>query len=133
MRLLNPIVIFSSVFFIMAMGCISKSNTDTTQPGPRDGEQKIVGGFTKIPADSPVAQKAFNFLKQEIAKKEPAIMVGVVKTAESQVVAGNKIRLTCEYADDREKGRVRLLMATVYVDLNETMTLLELVLDIAGK
>ena len=89
----------------------------------------VVGGFHQIEITSPEAVKGVDFLKKELAKKQPGIKELQLEQAESQVVAGYNLKLLCRYAEDNAKEKKRL-RATIYVDLDGKYTLTDLTLDV---
>ena len=95
----------------------------------KDMESKeILGGFEKLDVSSEIAVKSFGFLKSELKKSNPDIKLLMIKKAETQVVAGTNVGLTCEYMD--KKGDKRTLYAKIYVSLENKYELTELKLDL---
>ncbi len=85
----------------------------------------IVGGYSAQPTDSPQAQAIKSNAQNLLNQKYPgeAIVLGLLKSYETQVVAGLNHRLEAEYSDaDGHKGTIRLV---VYQDLKESYTLSE--------
>ena len=89
----------------------------------------VAGGFHQIEITSPEAVKGVDFLKKELAKKQPGIKELHLEEAESQVVAGYNLKLLCRYTENDAKEKKRL-RATIYVDLDGKYTLTDLKLDV---
>jgi hypothetical protein len=123
------------ISLILLIGCLSKKNSSE--------ENKIInlyepadlttGSFIKISIDSDSVKEAFNFLKSEIMAKSLPIELGKIISAESQVVAGQKIRLFCKYKDRKIDSQDKILKAVIYIDLSGKKTLENILLDMKTK
>ncbi|MFC1669703.1 hypothetical protein ACFL20_04870 [Spirochaetota bacterium] len=95
----------------------------------KDDPGKIItGGFSGIGIDSKASIDAFNFLKEELLKKQPGIILLQILKAEEQVVAGSNIGLICQYKKPKDK-QVSILYAKIYVDLQDKYELDQLEFD----
>lgn len=91
---------------------------------PKNGE----GGWTPIPGSDETVVKAYSFLKDELKKSKPEILLIKVEKAQSRVVQGVILKLTCKYSKGpgTEKNS---LIAVIYADLKQKHTLNKLKLD----
>jgi hypothetical protein len=143
LRFFPALLVFLAL--ILTSACISKekdaampspsispavSDAPTTAPSP---DIAVAGGFVTIFKNSPGARRAHEFLRETLAKKNPGLELGDVTEAASQVVAGVKTRLTCEYTETANRGQKKLLVAVVFIDLHSNESLLDLTLDVPGK
>jgi hypothetical protein len=78
--------------------------------------EPLPGGFIEIPVNEEQALEAFAFLGGELEKTHPDILLGAVKQAARQIVAGTNIRLVCAYRLPSDPA-AHELYATVYFDL----------------
>ncbi len=82
----------------------------------------VAGGFTDIALDEPMVLEAHAFLREELKNIRPDILLGAVKQAARQIVAGTNIRLVCSYRIPPSR-RGQELVATIYFDLKGNSTL----------
>jgi hypothetical protein len=90
--------------------------------------QPIVGAYTVISRDDDAALEACAFLREELASSHPEIVLGGIKRASRQVVAGYNVRLQCRYRTALDTS-TRTLVAIIYFDLEGERRLTSLVLD----
>ncbi len=107
------IAVFEAALFLALAGCL-------TEP--------IAGAYARIARDDEEALAAYTFLREELTISRPEIMLGNIRVAYRQVVAGYNIRLKCEYRTTSD-ARTRLLTVVVYFDLQGGRKLTQLVLD----
>jgi hypothetical protein len=124
--------VFLCIALILLTGCLSKKNASEDDKTIKSNESvdMTTGSFIKISNDSDPAKEAFDFLKSELKAKFQAIVLGRIISAESQVVAGQKLRLLCNYKDEQKNGKEKLLRAEIYIDLSGKKILDELQLNI---
>jgi hypothetical protein len=92
----------------------------------------MVGAYAAISKDDEAALAAHAFLRAELAKSHPEIVLGKIRRASRQVVAGYNVRLQCAYRAVAGTG-TRVLVAVVYFDLEGARHLTSLVLDVKGR
>jgi len=109
----GTIVLSAAALLLALAGCL-------TQP--------IAGAYEPITRDDETALAAQTFLREELAKSRPEIVLGEIRHAYRQVVAGHNIRLECAY---RVTGRAgtRRLTAVIYFDLQGGRQLTRLEID----
>jgi hypothetical protein len=107
------IVVVVAALFLALAGCLM---------------MPIAGAYARIAKDDEKALAAHTFLREELVKSRPEIVLGQIRVAYRQVVAGYNIRLKCEYRTASD-ARTRLLTAVVYFDLQGGRKLTQLVLD----
>ena len=88
----------------------------------------IAGAYARIARDDEEALTAYAFLREELGKSRPDVVLAEIRVAYRQVVAGYNIRLKCEYRTT-SGARTRLLTAVVYFDLQGGRKLTQLVLE----
>lgn len=88
----------------------------------------IVGAYTAISRDDDAALEACAFLRDQLASSHPEIVLGGIKRASRQVVAGYNVRLQCGYRTAPDTS-TRTLVAVIYFDLEGGRHLTSLVLD----
>jgi hypothetical protein len=120
---------------ISLLGCMTAQEVSAqgAKPKPKEEETPVVpktGGYSEIDVKDKKAVEAYEFLKQELASRHPEFTLLAAKKAFSQVVAGFKIRLICEYLDSQKQERQ--LSAFVYIDPSGNKRMLELNLDYTG-
>ncbi len=89
----------------------------------------IVGAYTAISRDDDAALEACAFLREELASSHPEIVLGGIKRASRQVVAGYNVRLQCGYRTAPDTSTRSTLVAIIYFDLEGGRHLTSLVLD----
>jgi hypothetical protein len=131
-RRLVPLFL-AAVALLSAAACISKQKEapaaeQETQiaPAPPD---TTAGGFVRIRPDSNGARQAYEYLREILADEHPDLELGDLLEASSQVVAGIKFRLVCEYAAAGDRTRKKRLTALVFIDLYSNGSLLDLQLN----
>ena len=117
---------------LLALLSACQAGTPTPQnsatPAPQTSAQPstpLVGGYSSQPTNSPEASAIKSNAQNLLNQKYPGegIVLGALKSYETQVVAGLNHRLEAEYSDaDGHKGTVRLV---VYQDLKQAYTLSE--------
>jgi hypothetical protein len=90
--------------------------------------QPIVGAYTAISRDDHAALEGYAFLREELARSHPEIVLSGIKRVSRQVVAGYNVRLQCWYRAAPGTS-ARTLVAIVYFDLEGGRQLTSLFLD----
>ena len=106
---------------------VAVAEKEDSSPVPK--EMSLDGGYSETSTDSENVKESFGFLRKELLISHPEIYLIKVKNAETQIVAGWKIRLICEY-NVGESEELHLLQAVIYKDLDQNMTLKDLKFDI---
>ncbi len=130
-RLLPALLVFAALAFPAA--CISKAKdapaaeeTPVAAPLPADD---VAGGFVRIRTESNGVRDAYEYLRGVMADKYPDLRLVAVAEAFSQVVAGIKFKLVCEYTEPADRAQKKLLTALVFIDLHSNRSLLDLKLN----
>ena len=90
--------------------------------------ESLPGGFTEIPIHDAAALEAYAFLREELEKTHPDVLLGAVQQAARQIVAGTNIRLVCAYRLAPNPAEHKLT-ATVYFDLGGKRSLRSIAFD----
>lgn len=96
---------FLAMVVMISLGCSS---------GPKDGE----GGWAPIPNNDETVVKAYSFLKGELRKSNPDILIIKLEKAKSRVVQGVMLLLTCKYSKGPNTEK-KSLSAEIYIDLKQ--------------
>ncbi len=123
---------------LLFSGCASQESSENSADNISDQPEPVVkkadtltiskeipldGGYSEISTDSKNVKESFSFLKKELSISYPGISLIQVQKAETQIVAGWKILLFCEYIIGDSKKELHFLTAVIYKDLNNNMTL----------
>jgi len=122
------------IILVLLVACITKKSgekeegqdikvKEETELLIREAEEG--GNFIEADITSEYIQRAFKFLKGELARTHPNIIMGELKKAMSQVVSGLNILLVCEY---KFADKDYLLKAIIYQNLDYDLLLSELYL-----
>ncbi len=87
--------------------------------GCKDAE--IEGGFTAVDVKIPEVVKSVDLLKKDLAVKHPDVKVLRAVSAESQIVAGQKLVIKCEYLSDTN-DKPKILRAYIFITLESKYT-----------
>jgi len=79
--------------------------------------REILGGFRDISITSEICLFAFDFLKKELKKQYPEILLKEIQNAQKQVVAGKNIRLVCKYDQKNQKNKI--LSAKIFINFEK--------------
>lgn len=92
------------------------------------GGEVVAGGLSKISNSDDQVKVAYDLLKKEMGAKHPALVLGKVEEAFTQVVAGYNTYLVCAYTE-KGKSTTMKLRGKIYTDLNKVSTVSEIELN----
>jgi|GEM_PF-5480113 len=84
--------------------------------GCKDGE--VDGGYTMISVSTDEVVKSLDYIKKELAAKHPDVKIVKAVSAQSQIVAGQKLVIKCEYLSDTNK-EPKVLKAFMFITLED--------------
>jgi hypothetical protein len=89
---------------------------------------EIDGGWVAMDTKSREVRDAVEFLNNELKTRHPDVRITKVLSAQSQIVAGQNMKITAIYTSDiNKKGKT--LEALIFITLDDKYTLTSLDLD----
>ena len=122
--------LFISIILMLSVACTSDDAKQSPVAMHDKSPEAKTGAYQPIPADSPDAMRAYRVARDALAAQKPALVLGPVLSAASQVVAGAKIRLYCTYREAAGEPE-KVCRVVVYVNLKDEASLYETEYDVS--